>query len=80
MVESNGPGVQRLATRLTSIEPAVRQKFAELASEINHEAILREAHMTDSRTTGRLADSSDQNDVTSIVDSEVSQSASGTKR
>ncbi len=81
VVESNGPGVQRLATRLTSIDPAVRQKFADLASEINHEAILREAHMTDSRAAnGRLADSSDENDVKSIVDSEVSQSASRTKR
>jgi hypothetical protein len=80
VVETNGTGVQRLATRLTNIDPAVRQKFAELASEINQEAILRQANMTNQGATGRLADSGDQNDVQSIVDSEVSQSPTGAKR
>jgi hypothetical protein len=80
VVENNGPGVQRLATRLTNIDPAVRQKFADLASEINQEAILRQAQLSDSGASGRLADSADANSVQSIVDSEVSRSANRAKR
>jgi hypothetical protein len=80
IVETNGPGVQRLATRLTNIDPVVRQKFATLASQINHEAILRDAQLSDSTARGQLFDAADPNSVPSIVDAEISQSSSGTKR
>ncbi len=41
--ESNAHGVQRLAERLTSIEPATQAKFSELAAAISDRAIMHES-------------------------------------
>ncbi len=41
VAESNGPGVQRLVTRLTSVDPSVRERFAQITTTINQRAIMR---------------------------------------
>jgi len=41
--ESNGPGIQRMATRLTQIEPIVQQQFARVAGDISDRASQRRA-------------------------------------
>lgn len=38
--EANGPGMQRLAHRLSDVEPAVRRKFTELTAAISDRAAL----------------------------------------
>lgn len=38
VAETNGPGVQRLVTRLTDIQPAVRDRFAQLAMTLYQRA------------------------------------------
>ena len=40
-LERNATGVQRLASRLTLIDPGVRDKFVQVATAVNHRAILR---------------------------------------
>ena len=39
--EENGPGMQRLAERLDKVEPDVRSRFAELTTEVYHNAQQR---------------------------------------
>jgi hypothetical protein len=39
--EQNGPGVQRLAATLSNVDPAVRERFSDLAVTIGHRAALR---------------------------------------
>jgi hypothetical protein len=39
--EQNGPGVQRLAATLGNVDPAVRERFSELAATVGHRAALR---------------------------------------
>jgi hypothetical protein len=41
--ELNGPGVERLAAKLTNVDPAVRQTFADYAEVVYQRAILRQA-------------------------------------
>jgi hypothetical protein len=41
--ESNGPGMQRLAAKLTSIAPEVRSEFAEVAATVSQRAMARQA-------------------------------------
>ncbi len=40
-VESNGPGVQRLTTRLKNVDPNVRAQFTSLTTEVSQRAVLR---------------------------------------
>ncbi len=40
--ESNGPGVQHLASRLQNIDPAVQARFSELAGVVSHRAATRQ--------------------------------------
>jgi hypothetical protein len=42
--EANGPGVQRLAANLEQVDPAVRDRFADLAATVSHRAALREVN------------------------------------
>jgi hypothetical protein len=39
--ETNGPGMERLAGRLQKVEPAVRQRFAELTAAVSERAAAR---------------------------------------
>ena len=41
--EQNNPGVQRLAERLTKVEPAVRDEFAKVAAAVPQRAAGRDA-------------------------------------
>lgn len=41
--ETNGAGVGRLARRLTNADPAVRERFAEIAMQVNQKAQQRDA-------------------------------------
>lgn len=41
-VEKNATGVQRLASRLTGVDPNVREKFVAVATAANHRAMLRQ--------------------------------------
>ena len=41
--ETNGPGVQRLADKLTKVEPSVREEFARLAIAVQQRAAQRDA-------------------------------------
>ncbi|QDU94190.1 hypothetical protein [Lignipirellula cremea] len=45
--ESNTSGVERMATQLNSCQPEVREKFAELATQTGHRAILRSSQPGD---------------------------------
>ena len=57
--ERNSAGVQRMASKLTRVDPSVRAEFAQLAATINHRAVLRSA-ATDETTSGvELTDDSD---------------------
>jgi hypothetical protein len=56
---TNGPGVQRLASQLTKIEPQVRTKFLQIASAINQRAALRNMDETQQRVGQRLSDSAE---------------------
>lgn len=44
--ETNGPGMGRLAAKLTNIDPAVRQTFADYTDVVYQRAILRRAAQT----------------------------------
>lgn len=55
-VEKNPTGVQRLATRLTGVDPAVREKFVAVATAVNHRAMLRQP---DPNTSATLRDDDD---------------------
>lgn len=44
--ETNGPGMERLAAKLTNIDPAVRKSFAEHTEVVYQRAILRRAAQT----------------------------------
>lgn len=41
-LEKNASGVPRLASRLTSVEPEVREKFVQVATAVNHKSLLRQ--------------------------------------
>ena len=41
VAETNGPGLQHLATRLMNVQPEVRTQFSDLAAAVNHKAALR---------------------------------------
>lgn len=40
--ETNGPGVQRLADKLTKVDPPVREEFSKLAAAVQQRAALRD--------------------------------------
>ncbi len=63
VAESNGPGVQRLTTRLDKVEPNVRARFAEIANTLNQRAIMREMAETSSMPEDRLGDLTGQRNV-----------------
>ncbi len=39
---TNGPGVQRLCSRLTAVDPAVRQQFQQLTTRVNQDAVIQQ--------------------------------------
>ncbi len=41
--EKNGPGVQRLASRLQKVDPTMRRKFSDLAASVYHKSVLRKS-------------------------------------
>lgn len=41
-LERNATGVQRLASRLTALDPATRDKFVQVATNVYHRAVLRQ--------------------------------------
>jgi hypothetical protein len=45
--ERNGPGVQQMAARLTSVDPAIRARFAQVAAVVNERAVLRDTPPAD---------------------------------
>ena len=54
VAESNGPGVQRLVTRLTNVEPGVRERFSEIATTLNqHHHEGDDGRQTGTGGTGR---------------------------
>lgn len=56
VAENNGPGVQRLASRLDNVQPQVRAKFARLASSINQRAALRQFETDSDDESQRVSD------------------------
>ncbi len=56
VAESNGPGVQRLVTRLTNVEPAVRTRFSEIATTLNQRAIMRSMAESQADPAERVGD------------------------
>jgi hypothetical protein len=67
VAEKNGPGVQRLASRLNNIDPAVREQFARLAAAVSHKAALRSAIKSGGQTLS-LSDKTDDNSVSRMVE------------
>ena len=58
--EANAPGMQRLAARLTAIEPAVREEFSRVSSEVGAKSAQREtaaaapgSNLTNVRAVGK---------------------------
>lgn len=47
--EQNGPGVQRLADKLSKVEPPVREEFSKVASAVHQRAALRDVEPTTRR-------------------------------
>jgi len=45
--ESNSPGVGRMSEKLSNCDPAVREQFAKLATQVGHRAIMRNGAATD---------------------------------
>ncbi|MCH7727886.1 MAG: hypothetical protein IH991_15625 [Planctomycetes bacterium] len=45
VAEKNGAGVERLAGKLTQVQPDVRRRFRDLARIVHHRSLLREAAM-----------------------------------
>jgi hypothetical protein len=57
--ETNGPGMERLAAKLTNIDPAVRQSFAEYTDVVYQRAILRQAAQVPLPTSANRATAPD---------------------
>jgi hypothetical protein len=53
-VETNGEGIQRLATQLDGIQPQIKDQFAELAAKINHRSVVREMVAEQASANGRV--------------------------
>jgi hypothetical protein len=60
VAESNGPGVQRLITRLTNVEPNVRDRFSQLATVLNQRSIMRAMTKSDEEPAERLGALADE--------------------
>ncbi|MHB8865171.1 MAG: hypothetical protein ACYC6N_22550, partial [Pirellulaceae bacterium] len=56
VAEANGPGVQRLVTRLTNVEPTVRTRFSQIASTLNQRAIMRAMAESQPEATERVGE------------------------
>ena len=56
VAESNGPGVQRLVTRLTDVDPSVRERFAQIATTLNQRAIMKAMSEPKPAPTERLGE------------------------
>lgn len=56
VVETNGPGMQRLAGRLLNVEPAVRNRFAQIAATINQRAIMQSVIAPENGSAASLTD------------------------
>lgn len=63
VAETNGPGVQRLTTRLDQVEPNVRARFADIANTLNQRAIMREMAEAQSLSDDRLGELTGQKNV-----------------
>ncbi len=68
VAETNGPGVQRLVTRLSSIEPDVRTQFAQITASINQRAVLRAMGNQEEETAPRVSDRDSDATIRSIID------------
>lgn len=56
VTQSNGEGVQRMISRLNSIDPEVRTQFAQLTASINQRAVLRSIQASQDQEPSRLSD------------------------
>ncbi len=56
VAETNGPGVQRLVSRLDNIDPSVRTQFAQITSNMNQRAALRNMGSPEEESAERLSD------------------------
>ena len=56
VAETNGPGVQRLVSRLDNVEPSVRTQFAQITSTMNQRAALRNLGSPEEESAQRLSD------------------------
>ncbi|MBM4091073.1 MAG: hypothetical protein FJ276_16870 [Planctomycetes bacterium] len=56
VVETNGPGIQRLAGRLLNVEPTVRNRFAQIAATINQRAIMHSVIAPENGSAASLTD------------------------
>ena len=68
VAESNGPGVQRLVSRLKNVEPEVRTQFARITSAINQRALLKRFSTPAERATQQISDLGSDASLGSIVD------------
>jgi hypothetical protein len=55
VAETNGPGVQRLATRLNAIEPGVRNRFVHVASNVYQRATVRAMMESEANSAARVS-------------------------
>jgi hypothetical protein len=56
VAETNGPGVERLVTRLTNVEPSVRDRFSQLATTLHQRAVMRAIANSPDEPAARLGD------------------------
>lgn len=56
VAESNGPGVQRLVSRLTDIDPEVRTQFAQITSAIHQRSALQRFAVPNNDVEQRISD------------------------
>jgi hypothetical protein len=61
VAESNGPGVQRLVTRLANVDPSVRERFAQITTTLNQRAIMKAMSEEQPEPAERLGDLTREN-------------------
>ncbi len=68
VAETNGPGVQRLVSRLDRIDPGVRTQFAQITSAMNQRAALRNIGSPAEESPQRISDRRSDDPLHTIVE------------
>ena len=68
VAENNGPGVQRLASRLDNIQPEVRSRFSQIAASINQRAALKKFEIYSEGDAQRISDRGGDGSIETLIE------------